>query len=202
MARNNTHPTMTPAYVGASVLALLFGFLILFSSFRSSGLGTSVSGFDVKDQKPLAKLLEKRIIPGNPFYIFLMARDKVRLLIIKDPKVRSQVMIEFARDRLLSSIDLYSTGEHQVALATLMKAEVYLGRAAEELLKTRKDGVSIAQNDLRALLDAIDVHIQSLQSMKQTFTDSEKVQCDQLLNYTMSLRDSLTGFSRTSFLEK
>jgi hypothetical protein len=106
-------------------------------------------------------------------------------MVAQNPKQRSSLMIEYARDRLLSSVDLYSTGEHQLALSTLMKAEIYLGRAAEELLKTRNSGGSIEQNDLRELLDAIDIHIQTLQSMKESFTDAEKVQCDQLLSYTM-----------------
>ncbi len=202
MDQNNAHPPITARYVGASALALFFAFCILFISFRTSGLGTHGSDLDVKDQKPLAKLLEKRIVPGHPVYVFLMVRDQVRLLFTKDPKIRSQIMIEYARDRLLSSIDLYSYGEHQLALSTLMKAEVYLGRAAEELIRSLEGGENVSQQELRLLLDAIDVHVQSLQGMKQSRTDSEKVQFDQLLNYTLSLRDSLLGFSRTSFLKK
>jgi hypothetical protein len=176
---------------------------ILIASFHTPNLGNdNRESLDAKNQKPLAKLLEQRIVPGHPIYLFFMVRDQVRLFMTKESKDRSRLMIEYARNRLLSAIDVYSTGEHQLALATLMKAEVYLGRAASELLKTSNGNESISQNDLRLLLDAIDIHIHTLQSMKQTLTDSEKVQFDQLLNYTMSLHDSLIGFSRTSFLEK
>lgn len=202
MVRNNVRSPITPAYIGASILALLFGFSILLMSFRTFNLGREGESLDVKDQRPLAKLLEKRIVPGHPIYLILMARDQVQLFITKEPKDRSRLMIEYARDRLLSAIDLYSAGERQLALATLMKAEVYLGRSADELLKTRQGDESLSQEDLQALLTAIDIHVESLKNMKDTFTDSEKVQGDQLLNYTMSLRDSLMGFSRTSFLEK
>lgn len=199
----NKRPQITATYVSASALALLFGICILIASFHASNLGSgNLESLDVKGQRPLAKLLEQRIVPGHPIYMVLMVRDQVCLFVTKEPTERSRLMIEYARERLLSALDVSSTGEHQLALATLMKAEVYLGRAASELLKTRSGNDDISQNDLRLLLEAIDIHIQTLQSMKQTRTDSEKVQFDQLLNYTMSLRDSLVGFSRTSFLEK
>lgn len=199
----NKRPPITATYVGASALALLFGVCILIASFQTPNLGNgNVESLDAMNQKPLAKLLEQRIVPGHPMYFMFMIRDQLRLLVTKEPNDRSKLMIEYARDRLLSAQDVYSTSEHQLALATLMKAEVYLGRAASELLKTRSEDEGISQHDLRQLLEAIDIHIEALQSMKQTLTDSEKVQFDQLLSYTMSLHDSLIGFSRTSFLEK
>lgn len=199
MGQSNQKSSLTVGYVGASALALLFGVFVLLMSFRSFVMQNSKNEVDVKDQRPLAKLVEKRIVPGHPVYPLFMVRDWMRLTLTREPRERSRFMVELARDRLLSALDVYSTQEHQLALSTLTKAEVYLGRAAEELMRTKESGVEVSQHDLKLLLDAIDVHIMSMRAMKSTMTDSEKVQCDQLIGYTMSLRDTMIGFSRTSF---
>jgi|GEM_PF-365345 len=199
MGQNNQKSSLTVGYMGASALALLFGVFVLMMSLRSFVIQNGKNDIDVKDERPLAKLIEKRIVPGHPAYPLFMVRDWVRLTLTRESRERSRLMVELARDRLLSALDVYSTQEHQLALSTLTKAEVYLGRAAEELVRTKERGGEVSQYDLKLLLDTIDVHIVSIQAMKSTMTDSEKVQCDQLIGYTMSLHDTMIGFSRTSF---
>ncbi|HKY74428.1 MAG TPA: DUF5667 domain-containing protein [Patescibacteria group bacterium] len=185
-------------YIAASLLLLMVGVFMLYLSLSSvNPIGQIVSP-DVKNQKPVEKLISGKLVPGNPVYPLYMIWDGIRLYTTRDPFLHIQLLTELANVRLASVQQLYTDNEHALAIATLARAEVYLGRAAQELLDTTKQGVT-KQAYVGTLLFVTNEHLAFMMTMKQGLRDEDKTRVDDLIQYTLSLQQTINGLSKTSF---
>lgn len=176
----------------------MVGMLMMYLSLRSANLIGQIVSPDVKNQKPVEKFISGKRIPGNPIYPFYMIWDKVRLETTRDPFLHMQLLTELANTRLATVQQLYMDDEHALAISTLAKAEVYLGRAAQELVEEAKRG-TVRQEHVGALLFVTNEHLTFMNMMKQGLGDQDKNRVDALIQYTMSLQQTINGLSKTSF---
>ena len=197
MVFNNPHPPLSLRYVLASIVGLGFGLFILFLSFFASGNSTLNANLNVLPitqlQHPFTKMMKGQMVPGHPFYLILMIRERFRLVLTKDPSLHMRLQIEYARERLEAADILLQGGEASLAITTLSKGEAYLGFASNELMR-----VSTAENrnekDLQSLVDAIELHLKYMASIKEGLSDEGKSRLDGIQDYTMSMQGTLEEF--------
>lgn len=197
MAHRNAHPPLTWRYLLLSLFVGIFACIILFLSLRSSDSLTKQAA-DLHTTRPLAKLLGGKIIPGNPLYLFYMARDRIRLISERRPQERYLLLVEYARSRLLAAQELLQYDEVSLGITTLAKAEVYLGLAVETLLKYQSVH-TIDQRQINQLFTALTIHEQYMREIHDALSDTQKSEIDKLLSYNLALQQTLYGFVRASF---
>lgn len=180
-----------------SLFVGIFACIILFLSLRSTGSLTKQAA-DLHAPRPLAKLLEGKMIPGNPLYLFYMARDRIRLLSERRPQERYVLLVEYARSRLLAAQELMRYDEVSLGITTLAKAEVYLGLAVETLLKYQS-AQTIDQRQINQLFTTLTIHEQYMREIHNELSDTQKSEIDKLLSYNLALQQTLYGFVRASF---
>ncbi|MBI5151465.1 MAG: hypothetical protein HZA34_02730 [Candidatus Pacebacteria bacterium] len=197
MAHRNVHPPLTWRYLILSLFVGLFACIILFLSLRSSDSLTKQPS-DLYATRPLAKLLGGKIIPGNPLYLFYMARDRIRFITEHRPQERYLLLVEYARSRLLAAQELIRYDEVSLGITTLAKAEVYLGLAVETLLKYHPEQ-TIDQHQINQLFTALTIHEQYMREIHDALSDTQKTELDKLISYNLALQQTLYGFVRASF---
>lgn len=197
MVFNNSYPPLSLRYILASIIGLGFGVFILFLSFFASGnstLNVNLNVFPVtRLQHPFTKMMKGQMVPGHPFYLFFVMRERIRLMLTQDPSLHMRLQIEYARERLESVNILLQGGETSLAITTLSKAEAYLGSASNEFMQVSTVG-NRNETDLQALRDAMDLHLRYMASMKEGLSDEDKSRLDAIQTYTMSMRGTLEEF--------
>lgn len=204
MVFNNPHPPLSLRYVLASIVCLGFGLFILFVSFFASGNSPLNANFNVlpvtRLQHPFTKMMKGQMVPGHPLYLMFVMRERLRLILTRDPSLHMRLQIEYARERLEAADILLRGGETSLAITTLSKAEAYLGSASNEFMHS-----STVSNrneiDLQALGDATELHLKYMASMKGGLSDEDKPRLDGIQEYTTSMRKTLEEFFRTTFVK-
>jgi hypothetical protein len=167
--------------VGLVVLA----FFILAMSLQSSNLGFSPVQYAPTTQQPLSKMLSREMIPGNPLYLLLMVKDAVVLDLTLDPMKNAWLRVEYANRRLGYAKTLLNKHEGPLAINTIAKAEIYLGKAVE--LIQRND-----PSQLSALQGILVQHQQALRDAKAQLSDEDQARVDSLLHYNESLVQTIS----------
>ena len=197
MVFNNPHPPLSLRYVLASIVCLGFGLFILFISFFASGNSTLNTNLNVlpvtRLQHPFIKMMKGQMVPGHPFYLIFVMKERVRLMWTQNPSLRIRLQVEYARERLNASDTLLRGGETLLAITTLSKAEAYLGSAANEFMRSSTVG-NRNEADLQSLADAIELHLKYMASIKESLSDEEKSRLDGIQGYTTSMRGTLEEF--------
>jgi hypothetical protein len=186
-------------YVLALLGAVAFSSMVFALSLQSFQRTTSSGSLEVHDQQPIAKLVEGVVIPGHPVYVLYRVRDKAKLFLEQRPKEKIRLQLEYAHDRLVSAETLLERKEMSLAISTLSKAEMYLGEAADDLIRHHETGSVVDQALLREVMDVADLHIATMTTMREGLTDQDRDSIDRLLNYTKALRSSLSGYLRATF---
>ncbi len=204
MVFNNPHPPLSLRYVLASIVGLGIGLFILFVSFFASGNSTLNASFNVlpvtRLQHPFTKMMKSQMVPGHPFYLFFVMKERVRLLLTQNPSLHMRLQIEYARERLEASDTLLQGGEASLAITTLSKAEAYLGSAANEFMHS-STVENRSETDLQSLANAMELHLQYMASIKESLSDEDKSRLDGIQDYTMSMRRTLEEFSHGTFVK-
>lgn len=205
MVFNNPHPSLSLRYVLASIVGLGFGLFILFVSFFASGNSTLNANLNVlpvtRLQHPFTKMMKGQMVPGHPFYLMFVMRERLRLLLTQDPSLRMRLQIEYARERLEATDILLQGGEASLAITTLSKAEAYLGSASNEFTHSSTVG-NRSETDLQSLIDAIELHVKYMASIKESLLDEDKSRLDGIQEYTKSMRGILEEFFHTTFVKQ
>ena len=83
------------------------------------------------------------ILPDHPLYWLKMMRDRVRLILTRDPLQRSRLMLLYADKRIGAAQALAQGNKLGLAVSTATKAEDYLLQSSKELvqLDTNQEGV-------------------------------------------------------------
>lgn len=197
MVFNNSYPPLSLRYVLASIIGLGFGVFILFLSFFASGNSTLNANFTVlpvtRLQHPFTKMMKGQMVPGHPFYLIFMMRERLRLVLTQDPSLHMRLQIEYARERLDAADMLLQGGEDSLAMTTLSKAEAYLGSASNEFMRSSTVG-NKNEADFQSLTDAIELHVTYMAGIKESLSDEDKSRLDAIQTYTMSMRGTLEEF--------
>ncbi len=72
------------------------------------------------------------ILPDHPLYWIKMVRDRIRLLLTRDPRSRYDLMILYADKRLGAGQALILGNQPKLGVSTITKAEKYLFQAVSE----------------------------------------------------------------------
>lgn len=74
------------------------------------------------------------LLPNHPLYWLKMVRDRVQLLMTRDPLSRVSLLLLHADKRLGAALELAENGQFDLAEETAMKAEGYLDRGVKEVV--------------------------------------------------------------------
>jgi hypothetical protein len=86
-----------------------------------------------------------KILPDNPLWYLKAIRDKIWLLITRDPGRQAELKLLFADKRLASSKILFERKKYELGFSTLTKAEKYLEEATNIEIKNRGEGMDTAE---------------------------------------------------------
>ncbi|HZZ98334.1 MAG TPA: DUF5667 domain-containing protein [Candidatus Saccharimonadia bacterium] len=169
-----------------AVAMLFFGVFVLGMSFSSTKGKLSPITYPGQDaQKPFAKLMTSQMVPGNPLYLVLMARDRVELTLITDPVQNAWKRAELADARMQTSIVLIHSGEVELGINTMSKAEQYLATAAD-LLRANDPSQLVK-------LEAVMIeHHEIMTELKQNINDADKSHLDQVLDFNTIMIQKIT----------
>lgn len=104
-----------------------------------------------------------------------------------------RLQIEYARERLEATDTLLRGGETSLAITTLSKAEAYLGSASNEFMRSSTVG-NRSEADVQSLVDAIELHLKYMASIKESLSDEDKSRLDEIQEYTTSMHRTLEEF--------
>lgn len=172
-----------------SLLFFLFGLGILAFSLSSSSFSLQSAYRSTNDQKPLAKLFSGEVLPGHPWYLFVMFQERMRLLFTRDQEHKALVYMEYARERLTSAKKLFLTAEYDLAIPTLAKGQMYLGLATGVYQDMQKHNRSVSHLSL-PMSEALVTYQEEMMVMKDQLDDAQRVRIDQLVQYNLALQSA------------
>jgi hypothetical protein len=139
----------------AYTLTLFVAFVILFTSvFRTASVRYEVG--DTVTSQDVGLLDEDlgidyylpfpgRVLPDSPFWSLKVFRDRVWLLVTRNPMRKVELKLLFADKRLGSSVILFQKGKMENGLTTLSKAEKYLEEASLDEEVIRRKGINTTE---------------------------------------------------------
>lgn len=113
------------------------------------------------------------ILPDHPLYWLKMARDRIMLMVSRQPASKFERLLLYADKRLGAAKALIEGGKAQLGVTTTTKAEKYMEQAVEEFLKAKENGQTTPEVETR-LNKAILKHQQVLTSLLEKTPDSAK----------------------------
>lgn len=148
--------------VTASILALSFGFAVLFiSAFRTAAVKFEFTG-PIQNLSNTTRVLGEadnqveyvfpypgNILPDSPIWPIKAVRDKMWLSINTNAGKEADLLLLFADKRLLAGQQLFSEGDHEEGFITMAKAEKYLERAMNKEIENREAGLETEEFLLR-----------------------------------------------------
>lgn len=180
--------TLLKSQVVFSLAAVATGFLVLFISLLSTSNTIEFRLFPGNNrQKPLSALLSSEILPGNPAYLFVAARDWYRIFSAQSDGERLALYIAYADRRLSNAEKLLKLRENARAVTSVSKAELYLGRAVD-LLETQPSLMG-----KETLLHILSSHYFTMYALRTHLTDAERSQVDAMMEYNALLRQRVAG---------
>ncbi len=120
------------------------------------------------DSSPLAGLKEvdyylpyPGILPDHPLYWLKMIRDRILLILAKEPTARFQRLLLYADKRIGAAEALIKGRKETLGVSTATKAEKYLQQAVEAAEKLKEEGklTAIASDQIKK---AVEKHNQLL----------------------------------------
>ncbi|OGJ22478.1 MAG: hypothetical protein A2804_03390 [Candidatus Pacebacteria bacterium RIFCSPHIGHO2_01_FULL_46_10] len=178
------------ALISASFL--LFGFVILFFSLRSSSVDL-LQEPTAHDQQPLAKLFSGDVLPGNPLYALRMVSDRARLMTARSSQQKKRTYLEYSKARFHTAQTLLERNELMLASSTLAKGLIYVGKAVGIEEGVENDAPHNT-DDIHAMDSILREYHVTLLRIKPLYRDADRVFLDQLLSYEESLQNSVQSF--------
>lgn len=112
------------------------------------------------------------ILPDHPLYFPKMVRDRVVLVVTRDPVSRSELLLHYANKRMAAADVLIEQGKPELAIETATKAQHYLTTSASVLTEVPD---SSDTNELwKQLYAAAVVHEEVMQILKDSAADTVK----------------------------
>lgn len=142
-----------------------FAFAILSISVFESSSSRHAFAAPLSSSKPVLEVQEiaidyvlpypGRILPDSPFWFFKAARDKVWLILTRNPLKKAEIRLLFADKRLGMSKVLFERQKAELAFLTLTKAEKYLETAMFEEDPTYLTKLATASLKHKQVIDEI-----------------------------------------------
>ena len=131
--------------IGLILVALCFGFLLLGLSLKQivseAGAVMEASGSGEVDYY----LAYPGMLPDHPFYWAKMVRDRVMLIVERNPQKRLERLLLYADKRIGAAEVLAEGNKPELAVSTATKAEKYLEQAAAQYLKLQVTGNEVQE---------------------------------------------------------
>lgn len=99
----------------------------------------TISAIKVSDSENEYSLAYPGVLPDHPLYFLKMIRDRIQLLVTRDPLKRAELMLHYADKRIAASLVLAEKGKSGLAVSTAAKAEKYLEQVVGEVEKADSD---------------------------------------------------------------
>jgi len=185
--------TSQHSYIFFAILGIVLAIFILSFSLFSSMAQTPFLSLNVSQRLPLAQIFSGEVLPGHPLYFFARIKDRLYLISTFDMEKKYQTFLEFAEQRIETSLRQYEKQSYGSAIQTAMKSQIYLGQAVQYLQEEqrlgRKKDILVYQHLLGILVD----HHRKLIEMKEGITDAGKAELDEIIRYNESLHWVITG---------
>lgn len=117
------------------------------SIFAMASLKFSVSPSATDSAKQTVDyyLVYPGILPDHPLYRFKMIRDRIKILLTREPLSRAQLFLLFADKRVGAGKVLIEGNKVPLGLSTILKGEKYLEKSISEVSKAKKNGNNTGQ---------------------------------------------------------
>jgi len=97
-------------------------------------------------------------LPGNPFYLVKMVRDRVHVWLTRDPAQKAKLYISLAGKRTETAYHLAAKKQILLSQSTMMKAYQYM-EAAIKVLDQQPQAETLTREIRRAMLDSLENHM-------------------------------------------
>jgi len=164
---------------------------------RSPGLRVTGVPYRMEEARPLAKMFAKEVLPGSPVYGMYMVRDRIRLIFTPDIYKRTALFQEYSVYRMGRAMAVFLNGECSLAISTASKAQVYLGRAVENVTKLKQSGgadTALLREQAVSLYGTLLEHESLLHELRERCgNQQDTMRLDSLIEYNRSLQQSIHG---------
>ena len=172
-----------------SLCALGFGGLVLAVSLTSVPTAFSATGTNEASKRQL--YWDTTVLPDHIAYPVLMAVDRAKLETSSELD-QIYLQVEYGNRRIEYTQELLEKDNTPLALSTLTKALKYLNSAGQDTLT-----LQAPENTTHYVLKTLQYHQDTVESMKRSFPDADRVVLDQLKNDNQiiigRLQESLTN---------
>ncbi|OGD54297.1 hypothetical protein A3J78_01735 [Candidatus Beckwithbacteria bacterium RBG_13_35_6] len=113
------------------------------------------------------------ILPDHPLYWLKMIRDRVLLMLAREPAAKMDRLLLYADKRLRAAQELVNGNKIQLGITTLTKAEKYLEEVNSQYQKVKADNKDTAEMKDK-LQKAVLKHQQVMQQLLEKVPDQGK----------------------------
>jgi hypothetical protein len=136
------------------------------------------------------------ILPDHPMYRVKLIRDKLLDLLIRDPLKRIEFNLLMADKRLNMGVHLVDKQSYELAEETISKGEKYFVKAVDGLHQLSDHGHEAPPEMLHKLHQAIDVHRETVESVKKKSPENIHVGLDGSLKIIMENSERIALYGK------
>lgn len=186
-----TWGSIRAAIVGSGMV-VMFGVAILVISFLAVTNPSAISPHEeatgVEKVKVEYYLPYPGLLPDSPLYKFKMMRDRIRLWLTRDEVKLAGLELMYADKRINAAIALADGGKVDLAVGTATKAQKYLERSVNRIIKLTGKGKDV-KSMLMVLVKATAKHEELLWELQAKAVNGKREAVDQMVKLARQLEE-------------
>lgn len=142
-------------------------------------------------------LIDPGILPTNPLYPLKMMKDRLNLVLTRNPEQRTRLFLTYSNIRMSAANQLVEQGETDLAVSTATKGQVYMWQAISQSAAI-PPSLQTAWYD--SLEQALLKHEEVIEKIRFVSRDTSRRQADLLWNQLAEYRQHVANLSGRPFM--